>query len=480
MKGNIKQIVAGCMGALVVLLSGCERMLEEEPRTILSPNGILTNPDGYEAIAKGMYAAFPLYVLFSHELISDIYRAPDAGVEQALPIYNNNPTPSYYNARDAWNGPYGVIKNANFLLEHLPEAPLADGKRNELTAEARLLRAYAFFDLVQLFGDVPMPTRVAPSYAELQLSRTPQREVYDLIVQDLLFAETNLPNEAPQQGRVYKAVATALLARVYLTMAGNPLNLTEYIVQARDKALAVIGDSRFALLPDYAAVFHNEAYTTESIWERQFVPGRGGNGLHSDMCTATGYRPVLMPADAFINSFPVGDRRKTWGIQQNYAAPDGALALPFFRKFVDTDLIDRGVGPSQAMVSWSRPIIRLAELYLIAAEAENEVNGPANAYQYINTLRHRARVDKNNATHVPDLAGLTKEQFREAVLNERNWELHAEGQGWQTLKRTNTFQKIQAARGSSLNVPIGQYNQTWLIPTAEITTNNIPQNPLYQ
>lgn len=480
MKRYTTYALAGLLLAVAGTQSGCEKMLEENPRTILSPGGILTNPDGYEAVAKGMYASFPLYVTFTHELIIDTYRAPDAGVEQALPIYNNNPTPSYYNARDSWNGPYGVIKNANFLLEYLPEAPLDETKRAQLTAEARFLRAVAFFDLVQLFGDVPMPTKVAPSYAELQLPRTPQREVYDLLVADLLFAEANLPDDAPQQGRVYKAVATAMLARVYLTMAGNPLHLTEYYAQARDKALAVIGNGKFALLPDYADVFHNEAYTSESIWERQYIPGRGGNGLHNIMATAVGYRPVLMPTDAFIASFPTGDRRREWGIQQNYPAPEGPLALPFFQKFVDTDLIDRSVGPSQSMVSWSRPIVRLAELYLIAAEAENEINGPANAYGYINTIRERARVDKDNATHVPDLAGLTQEQFREAVINERHWELHAEGLGWQTLKRTNTLNRIQEARGSSLNVPVGNYNQTWLIPIEEITTNNIPQNPLYQ
>lgn len=466
--------------AIIGLNISCEKMLEEEPKTILSPGGVLGNPDGYEAVAKGMYASFPIYVTFTHELIIDIYRAPDAGVEQALPIYNNNPTPSYYNARDAWNGPYGVIKNANFLLEYLPDAPLDETKRNQLTAEARMLRAYAFFDLVQLFGDVPMPTQVAPNYNELQLSRTPQKEVYDFIVDDLIFAENHLPEEAPQQGRVYKSVATALLARVYLTMAGNPLNLTEYYALARDKALSVINSGRFALRTDYADVFHNEAYTSESIWERQYIPGRGGNGLHNTMSTAVGYRPVLMPTNAFINSFPQGDRRKEWGIQQNYPAPGGPLALPFFHKFVDTDLIDRGVGPAQAMVSWSRPIIRLAEMYLIAAEAENEINGPANAYSYINTIRERARVNKNDITHVPDLAGLSQAAFREAVLDERNWELHAEGLGWQTMKRTNTFSRIQDIRGASLNVPIGVYNQTWLIPVEEITTNNIPQNPLYQ
>jgi hypothetical protein len=128
---------------------------------------------------------------------------------------------------------------------------------------------------------------------------------------------------------------------------------------------------------------------------------------------------------------------------------------------------------------FTTPIFRLAEMYLIAAEAENELAGPTLAYSYINTIRERARINKSDPTQVPALAGLSKDQFREAVFNERRWELHAEDQAWFDLKRTNNFAKVQQARGDKLSVPIGSYNNTWLIPDFEIQNNNIPQNPTY-
>jgi hypothetical protein len=139
-----------------------------------------------------------------------------------------------------------------------------------------------------------------------------------------------------------------------------------------------------------------------------------------------------------------------------------------------------GVLPSgSGLLNYSIPIIRLAEMYLIAAECENEINGPANAYQYINKIRWRARVDKSDPTNVPDLAGLTKDTFRDAVLMERKWELHLEGQTWFDLKRTNNIGRIQTLRGADLLHPIGAYNQTWYIPDVEVQNNNIPQNPAY-
>jgi hypothetical protein len=103
-----------------------------------------------------------------------------------------------------------------------------------------------------------------------------------------------------------------------------------------------------------------------------------------------------------------------------------------------------------------------------------------NAYQYINKIRARARINKADLTQVPDLAGLSKEQFRQAVWMERKWELSTEGSSWFDIKRTNTFSQIQTVRGSGLTVPIGPYNQTWLIPTEEVTNNNITQNPAYK
>lgn len=463
-----------------LLVQSCESTLIEKPQTILSPNQFFLNPGNYEASVKGIYSGLPMYIPFTYEMITDLYAAPSAQAEQALPIYNNQPTPSYYNARDAWNGPYAVIKNANFILKYLPDAPLSSTQVTNLTAEARFLRGYAFFQLVQLFGDVPMPLKVAEDYNSLRLPRTPQADVYSQILQDLLFAEVNLPDNAPQQGRVYKLVATALLARVYLTMAGNPLNQTQYYADALKKSTDVIKSGKFTLVADYANVFHKLAYTTESIWDKQYVADRGGNFLHGSSCTAPGFTPTLVPSDNFINSFPKGDRRFSWGIMINYPAPGGPLARPFFHKFVDESLIDRGVLPSGSLVSYAIPLVRYAEMYLIAAEAENAVNGPAQAYQYINEIRKRARIDKNDPTNVPDLQNLSKEQFQQAVWKEWDWEMHQEGLSWMIMKRTNTFNRIQIQRGNTLTVPVGPYNQTWPIPIEEITNNNIPQNPLYQ
>ena len=130
---------------------------------------------------------------------------------------------------------------------------------------------------MQLYGDVPLRTAPLEDFSNVQISRSPQADVYNLILEDLAFAETNLPDNAAQQGRVYKLVATALLAKVYLTMAGNPLNQTQYYANAKDKALAVINSGKFMLKDDYSQVFHNTTYTSESIWEQTYQPGVGGN-----------------------------------------------------------------------------------------------------------------------------------------------------------------------------------------------------------
>ena len=470
---------------LVFLLQGCKKTLEEEPKTFISPAAFFTSPASYDLTVIGIYSTIPETLSpnswLTRETFSDIIGTPNSTYEQGIPVYQNNHQPFFYNVRGEWSSYYTIIKNANFILKELNNATiLSDAQKNALTGEARFLRAFAYFHLVQLFGDVPLRTTPLEDFANVQISRSPQADVYDLILEDLTFAEGNLPDNAAQQGRVYKLVATALMAKVYLTMAGSPLNLTQYYANARDKALAVINSGRFTLKDDYSQVFHNTAYTSESIWEQTYQAGVGGNILHTYSSTAPGHNYILTPAPWFINSFAVGDQRKAWGIMENYVAPSGVLS-PFFHKFVNTAFIDNSstVTATQKL-EYTIPHLRLAEMYLIAAEAENEISSPGNAYQYINAIRRRARVDKLNPLHVPDLTGLTKEQFREAVWMERKWELHLEGSTWYDLKRTNTLSRIQTIRGASLVHPIGAYNNTWYIPDNEITNNNIPQNPPYQ
>lgn len=472
------------LGTLLFTLQACDDDLQESPKTFISPENFFSNPNSYESAVKGIYSNMGGYYgsnsMMMREMFSDINGTPSASFEQALPSYRNGHEPFFYNTRGEWSNSYTMIKNANFVLSQLPKATLDDASKNALTAEARFLRAFAYFQLVQFYGDVPLRTTPIENYSDVQAPRNTQEEVYRLIFEDLTYAEANLPENAPQQGRVHKSVATAMLARVYLTSAGNPMKKTENFARAKEKAVAVINSGKFSLVEDYDRIFHNTKYTSESIWERLFVAGTGGNGLHGISSTAVGYVTILLPATWFTASFPVGDRRRAWGIQDNYKGPAGTVLSPFFQKFVNNTYTQTGVSPSGAgLLDYTIPVIRLAEMYLIAAEAENEVSGPENAYPYINAIRKRARVDKANATHVPDLKGLTKDQFRNAVLMERKWELHMEGNTWFDLKRTNTLSRIQELRGADLLHPIGTYNQTWYIPDVEITNNNIPQNPAY-
>jgi len=471
---------------LLTIFEGCEKTLQEKPRTFISPDAFFNTSESYEQAVKGIYVSLPgLYggnTMMMREMFSDICGSPSPSYEQALPTYQNNHQPFFYNVRDEWSNDYSIAKNANFILNELANSIiLSDLQKNSLSAEARFLRAFAYFQLVQFFGDMPLRTTPIENYSDIQIPRSKQEDVYNLILEDLNFAETNLPDVAPQQGRVYKLVATALLAKVYLTMAGSPLNKTEEYQNARDKALAVINSGKFQLVDDYSKIFHNTGYTSESIWEQLFDPSRGGNNLHALSCTGIGYVTLLQPANWFINSFPSGDQRKAWGINQNYVDPNGNALRPYFQKFVNNQFIDDGLTPSASgLCNYTIPFLRLGEMYLIAAEAENEVNGPANAYQYINKIRWRARIDKNNPTDVPDLTGLSKDQFREAIFMERKWELHLEGSTWFDLKRSNTLTTIQTIRGTDLVHPIGPYNNTWYIPDNEITNNNIAQNPAYQ
>ncbi|MBN8859163.1 MAG: RagB/SusD family nutrient uptake outer membrane protein [Sphingobacteriales bacterium] len=474
-----------CFIPFIALLSGCKKILEEKPKTFVSPDAFYTSPSAYELTVIGIYRTIPSTLgannWLSRESFSDIIGTVSGAYEQGLPVYQNNHQPFFYNVRALWSNHYAIVKDANFIIKKIENATiLTDAQKNSYTAEARFLRAYAYFQLVQLFGDVSLRTDPLEDLTNVQIGRSPQQDVYNLIIDDLKFAETNLPKDAPTIGRVYKLVATALLAKVYLTMAGNPLNQTAHYADARDKALEVINSGTFTLKDDYADVFHHTSYTSESIWEQTYQPGVGGNPLMSNSATAPGYTYILTPAAWFINSFPNGDQRKAWGIKENYAAPSGTLA-PFFQKFVNLDWIDQGVITSNAgKLEYTIPLLRLGEMYLIAAEAENEINGPGNAYQYINKIRWRARINKSDPAAVPDLSGLSKDEFRAAVLMERKWELHLEGSTWYDLKRTNTLSRIQDIRGDDLVHPIGAYNNTWYIPDNEITNNNIPQNPTYQ
>ncbi len=472
---------------LLLTTDSCKDVLDENPQTFVSPANFFKSEKDFDAALKGVYVSVRnMYADFREvelkETFAEYIGEPESA-EQTGDMWRNNPGPNFWSIRYGWQFPYQVISNTNLILNQLEGVDFLPNTMDEIEGEARFLRAFAYFDLVQLYGDVPLRTEPVNTLNEVQIERAPQADVYTLIMEDLKIAEEKLPVEPKQLGRVYQLAATAMLARVYLVTAGNPMNMTENYAKAKDKAVSVINSGKFNLLADYASVFHNPSYTSESIWEILVSPPIVTNSWHSMSAPTGNQTAIFIPTTDFMNSFPNGDRRREWGIKSSYtnSVGDVVIARPYFNKYINESFLEQGLAPSSAnsLLDYTIPIIRLAEMYLIAAEAENEMNGPAGAYQYINEIRRRARIDKNDPTQVPDLSVLTKEKFREAVFNERRWELHGEYFGWFDLKRTNNFQKVEQARGNALVNPIGSYNQTWILPDFELLNNQIDDNPAY-
>lgn len=477
MKTLIKNIV---LAIPVVLSVSCSNWLEEDPKTFISPASFYQTVEDFDGALKGLYPQGQNLNLT--EVFADYNDKPESA-EQVGDIWVNNPGYGFYAFRNAWAGPYGTIKNANMILESIENKNFSPETIDRIVGEAKCLRAWSYFTLVQLFGDVPLRDKVVTSDADIAIDRTPEADIYRFILNDILEAEQKLPAEPQAMGRVDKLIAKAMMARIYLTSAGFPLYQKENYAKAKEKALEVINSGTYSLMPTFDKVFKTERYTAETIWAELFAAPDKYSGMHTSSSPIGSQTALYLPTDAFIASFDKGDMRKEWGIKPEYVNAKGTkvISRSYYNKYINEEYLEQELPASNTnILTWQTQLIRLAEMYLIAAEAENEMNGPAAAYPYINAIRKRARMDANDPTHVPDLSGLTQDQFREAVLLERQHEFYEEGFAWFDMKRTQTFGKVQKARGERLNVPIGVYNNTWLIPDTEILNNNIPQNPDYR
>lgn len=477
MKTLIKNIVL----ALPVLLStACSDWLQEDPKTFISPSSFYKTVQDFDGALKGMYPQG--LNLNLTEVFADYNDKPESA-EQVGDIWANNPGYGFYAMRSGWTGAYGTIKNANMVLEAITDKDFSADTKNRIIGEAKFMRAWSYFTLVQLYGDVPYRDKVVSSEADIAIGRTPQADIYKYIFNDILDAEQKLPAKAQDMGRVDKWVAKALLARIYLVSAGFPMNMKENYAKAKEKAAEVINSGNYTLMPSFDKVFKTDRYTAETIWAQLFAEPNSLSDMHKNSAPIGSQTALFLPTDAFIASFDKGDMRKEWGIKPEYVNAKGTKVIKrsYYNKYINEEYLEQELPASNSSIlTWQTQLFRLAEMYLIAAEAENEVNGPAAAYPYINAIRKRARVDQNDPTSVPDLSGLSQEQFRQAVWLERQHELYEEGFAWYDLKRTQTFDKVQKARGDRMNVPIGAYNNNWLIPDTEILNNNVPQNQEYR
>ncbi|SDZ82137.1 RagB/SusD family nutrient uptake outer membrane protein [Pedobacter hartonius] len=409
-----------------------------------------------------------------------------------------------------WQQHYAAIKKANIAIDTIPHITFDATLNKRLVAEAKFLRALYYFNLVRLYGDVPLILHAQNSInlADQQVSRTPTALVYEQIETDLSSAAADLPNSytSADLGRATAGAANSLLAKVYLTQA----KWAKAVTQAE---LVINGPYGYDLFSNYADVFLPASENgREHIFSAQFKANSGGQGNNeAPRSIYTGIPGVqgnyanqvvfyTVPdatkpggTDKFFSVYKLyaaSDKRKRVSFVTSFLSPSTKLyygrlndasipndSIPFFNKYFDPAVV-----ANESESGANVPIIRFSEILLIYAEAENELNGPSGkAYASVNRVRARAGLSA--------LAGLTQAGFREAVYLERRLELVFEYQRWFDLIREkdaagNGILEVSLLKVGKTNVSKGAKGKFYLfpIPQQEIDNSNgkLTQNPGWQ
>jgi len=407
-----------------------------------------------------------------------------------------------------------------------------ENKRKIILGQAQFLRGFYYFQLVKDFGDVPLKLTPTNSVTDVNIARTPAKDVYAQILIDMKAAEAVLPTATSlgAPSRISKTTAEGILARVCLTMAGYPLNDVAKYNDALAWAQKVKASGEHALIETFNASLTNTGYSQvfinyiqdkydikESMWEAEFSgnrtdayleTGRVGNNNGIAFTPAAGFEDTgycygfIGVTKRLYDMYNAADQRRDWAI-----APYNYNNTTFARNYFTTaQIYNRNPGKFRRSYellkpknkNWTPenfPILRYADVLLMLAEAENQVNGPtAVAYDAINQVRRRGyAVPVATPNVTADLTpGLSKAQFQQAIQDERARELCFEALRRSDLIRWGIFVSTMNAVGveiagnagtSFAYAGVGGKNVTsrhllFPIPSAEISVNKLmTQNP---
>ncbi len=431
--------------AIVVMFS-CQKQLELTPKKIYYDNYYQTESDAVGAV-NAVYSMltqvnqYNSYLWLIQDVATDDCHARetlnDPNIHQ-FDQYNLEATNIYMTG--IWQGSYLGIARANIVLEKVPEIEMDSLMKLRLLGEASFLRGLFYFNLVRLFGDVPLILKpVTPSMTdeELYVKRTVTSLVYDQIIEDFLFAA--------------------------------------------ETAEKVMGSGIYGLWDDFTDNFKDiNRNGKESIFAAQFysgVPSQNNQIVISGLPAEPGLFPagveIMLPTEDLLNSFEDGDYRKESTFFDKYWFYEFG---PHIWKHWDQDTYE----PDQTAQCGSNfTVMRYAEVLLIYAEAMNELTASApEAFDAINQVRERAR--NGNPDVLADLSGLSQEDLRTAILQERRAEFVNEGQRWYDLVRTgNLVSYVKRAKGDKANPQ--EFNNLFPIPQRELDNNaQLTQNPNYQ
>ncbi|MEO8109920.1 MAG: RagB/SusD family nutrient uptake outer membrane protein [Ginsengibacter sp.] len=479
------------LSLIIITGSSCKKFLREDPKSLVAvTNFYQTENDAVSAVnaiyaylnststgsTAGVYHStfWAMAGLASDEMFSEQVFAPEL---DQIGKFTEGPVNAAI--QETWTMHYKAISIANIALARIPAIQMDPVLRARLINEAHFLRGLLYFDMVRMFGKIPL---VLQENEPLTPGPASVDDIYNQIITDLVAAE-DLPGNYPPgagRGRATKGAAKAILAKVYLTLGKWQ--------ECSDLCKQIIDSNQYALWDDFADVFKianrggkeaifsvgfGDAGGAIIFWEvgqfnvRLLPPQLSVEGVQNSQ----GWQ---LPTQNLYDNYDAADRRRAVTFITEINNPNGSTTTirPYIQKYWDRAAEPTGNGSTN-----DYPVIRYAEVLLMYAEASNELGNSSEAHKYINMVRKRARFDGSVYRNtVPDYVNLSQQEFRAAVLKERRLEFVAEGQRWFDLVRTKTLETLVPVAKPGI-VP-GQKNYLYPIPQREIDLNpNLVQNP---
>lgn len=474
---------------LAITIQSCEDFLDKKP----SSQGVAVNNTSSDALLyktasdaetalAGVYADFKNeYFLLDYYVngdaqSDDAYAGADNPANFQIDKYTIDATNS--NISRDWADLYSTIGKANLVINNtdaVPDPALTSIRKKQIIAEASFIRAFMYFQLVQLFGDVPLQTQAITSFDPRKLDqvlpiifppRSTTAEVYAQIILDLQTALASVGTTAPDKGYATVGAVNAMLAKVYATQEPQDWN------KVKQYCDAVIGGG-YTLLQNYDNLWDNSVENSaESIFEINFYGWDTGGNWGVFMFYGTDWKKFNIPSNDLVKAFDdEGDAiRRASSIA--FLDVTGSWTdshwpssnYPFLNKW-------RDFSGAQNLI-----LIRLADILLLKAEALNELGDTPGAAALVNQIRSRVSLANTSAN--------TQSNMRLAIEKERRLELAFEGVRWYDLKRTGraitVINAVKDGQGVSLGYNLTTNRLIWPIPQEDRDLNGkLTQNPGY-
>ena len=442
---------------LLMFTISCEKLLEvDTPPASLLKSQVFTDDATAQAAVRGIYS-----YLMNDYGCTGFQTAWRTGLSaDELILFENDPSIIEFEENNLsannkyisqlWTYAYATIYRANNVIENLEASgDLSEAAKAQFIGEAKFLRAFLYFYLVNFYGDVPMVTST-DYLTNVKMTRTPSETIYQQMVNDLNEAIELLPAAYPTTGRyrANKAVASALLARVYLYQGKW--------ADSETIATTVLGNTNYGLV---ALTDITLPGNTEAIWQipnhpDEFYTTEGEHFIsYSDMVWKFSYfglRDNFVGAGNLSGAFENGDTRKSSWIE--LSSKDYMIPYKY-----------RSTYSSDGSRTENSTVLRLAEQYLIRAEARAQQNKLDLAIADVDVIRERAGLPLIAITN----SGISKTALLDAIMQERRVELFTEGgHRWFDLKRTGKAVAVLSAikTGFTANdllypIPAGELNK---------------------